>query len=84
MAYAQIAGQEKVNELVKFPIEGLDMRQYVLELKDTLEPAVYDLYGVVDHYGNLNGGHYTASVKNFVNNRWYKMNDSSCSEIGNP
>jgi hypothetical protein len=35
MAYAQIAGQEKVNELVKFPIEGLDMRQYVLELKDT-------------------------------------------------
>lgn len=56
------------------------MRPYVLTLKDSKEPILYDLYGVSNHYGSLNGGHYTACVKNIVNGRWYNMNDSSCSE----
>lgn len=30
LAYAQIMNQEKISEQVKFPIEGLDMRPYVL------------------------------------------------------
>lgn len=54
------------------------MRPYVLSLKDEPEPVIYDLYGVSNHYGSLNGGHYTASVKNCVNGSWYNMNDSSC------
>ena len=81
MAIAQIRGQEKVSESVKFPITGLDMRPYVIGLRDEPNPVLYDLYGVTEHYGSLNGGHYTACVKNFTNEKWYKMNDSSCSEI---
>jgi len=68
MAYAQIVGQEKVSELVKFPIESLDMRPYVLTLKNEPEPVLYDLYGISNHYGSLNGGHYTAYVKNCILN----------------
>lgn len=76
--------QEKVNETVKFPIEGLDMRPYCITLKDHPEPMLYDLYGVSNHYGSLNGGHYTACVKNIVNGKWYDMNDGSCSEMRSP
>jgi len=61
---AQIAGQEKVGDKVNFPIEGLDMRPYVMTLKDEPNPVLYDLYGVSNHMGSLNGGHYTAYVKN--------------------
>lgn len=70
--------QEKIGEQVKFPIDGLDMRPYVLTLQNEPEPVLYDLYGVSNHYGSLNGGHYTATVRNCVTNQWYNMNDSSC------
>ena len=80
MAYAQIVNQEKVDEIVRFPVEGLDMRPYVITLKDEPKPVLYDLYGVSNHYGGLNGGHYTACVKNFVNGKWFNMNDGSCVE----
>jgi len=56
------------------------MRPYVITLKDEPNPVLYDLYGVSNHYGSLNGGHYTAYVKNIINGKWYNMNDSSCSE----
>merc|ERR1712185_602701 len=78
MAYAQICGQEKSNELVNFPLTNLDMRSYVATLKDQPDPVLYDLYGVSNHFGSLNGGHYTASVKNPLDGQWYYMNDSSC------
>ena len=40
----------------------------------------YDLYAVCNHMGNVNGGHYTAHVKN-MNGRWYNFNDMSVSPI---
>lgn len=43
----------------------------------------YTLYGVCNHMGNMNGGHYTAYVKN-ANGKWYHYNDRSVSEIKNP
>ena len=38
----------------------------------------YDLFAVSNHYGSLNGGHYTAYAKN-VDGNWYDFNDSSVS-----
>ena len=66
MAVAQIMGNEKNGALIDYPIEGLDMRPFVLGLKNESEPVFYDLYGVSNHYGSLNGGHYTAYCKNTV------------------
>ena len=40
--------------------------------------TVYDLYAIVNHFGNLNGGHYTAYAKNPDGN-WYDYNDSQVS-----
>lgn len=42
---------------------------------------VYNLYGVSNHYGTMEGGHYTAYCKNTVYNKWYKFDDHEVSEI---
>lgn len=81
MAYAQIAQQEKVGDLVDFPVEGLDMRQYVQDqsVRDSPDPILYDLYAVSNHYGGLHGGHYTAYAYNSEAKQWFDFNDSSVS-----
>ena len=38
--------------------------------------AKYELFAVSEHSGTLGGGHYTASGRNFLNNKWYRFNDS--------
>lgn len=37
------------------------------------------MFGVVNHFGSLGGGHYTATCKNSVDNNWYYFNDGSVS-----
>lgn len=39
----------------------------------------YKIYGVVNHTGNINGGHYFSYIKN--GNRWYNYNDTRVSEM---
>ena len=48
---------EKITGFVDFPLYNLDLSPYCLS-----EPSFssYDLYAVVNHYGDVNGGHYTA------------------------
>eukprot|EP00811_Abedinium_folium_P002478 NODE_12273_length_1235_cov_4.443141.p2 GENE.NODE_12273_length_1235_cov_4.443141~~NODE_12273_length_1235_cov_4.443141.p2 ORF type:complete len:289 (+),score=89.55 NODE_12273_length_1235_cov_4.443141:39-869(+) len=48
---------EKIEGPVDFPLE-LDLRDFVRGPE--LTPAVFDLYAVVNHHGNIGGGHYTA------------------------
>lgn len=80
MAYAQICNTEKVNEPVDFPIEGLDVSEYVkMDCDAAGVSTMYDLYGIVNHFGNLNGGHYTATIKSPLDDQWYYYNDSSVS-----
>jgi len=40
------------------------------------EELIYDLYGVVNHYGSLNSGHYTACCYNNDKKSWFDFNDS--------
>ena len=46
---------------------------------DSSKPLVYELYGVINHYGSMNFGHYTAYCKN--NGKWKQYDDSKVSEI---
>ena len=71
--------REKINDVVDFPIEGLDLRNYVKReatssstVKDEPSP-IYDLYAVSQHIGGLGGGHYTAVVQNFQDKKWYEL-----------
>ncbi|XP_071315097.1 uncharacterized protein [Trachinotus anak] len=40
------------------------------------ENQTYELYAMVDHYGDLRGGHYTATVKSQDGKTWYNFNDT--------
>ncbi|KAK2595762.1 hypothetical protein QQS21_006588 [Conoideocrella luteorostrata] len=75
--------RDKIDVLVDFPIEGLDLTSRVIQKEDG-KAEVYDLIGVDDHYGGLGGGHYTAYAKNFVDGRWYNHNDSSVQVVSDP
>lgn len=37
------------------------------------QDQTYKLYAVVDHFGDLRSGHYTATIKD--DERWYNFND---------
>lgn len=41
---------------------------------------LYDLFGTVNHFGNLQSGHYVANVK--VDEHWYHCNDAHVSNAG--
>ncbi|XDG00718.1 hypothetical protein ABKA04_000333 [Annulohypoxylon sp. FPYF3050] len=68
--------RDKLELLVEFPVENLDITSRVLQKEDGKQ-EVYDLIGVDCHWGGLGGGHYTAFAKNFVDNQWYSYNDST-------
>lgn len=74
---------DKINMVVDFPIEGLDMSSFVSKQQDSSE-LIYDLIAVDNHYGGLGGGHYTASAKNFRDNKWYYFNDGRVTGISDP
>ena len=65
--------RDKVDVLVDFPIEGLDLTKRV-GCKEEGKEYIYDLFAVDNHYGGLGGGHYTAYAKNFYDGNWYDYN----------
>ena len=65
--------RDKIDVLVDYPIEGLDMTDRV-GLKEDGKEYVYDLFAVDCHFGGLGGGHYTAMAKNFYDGQWYDYN----------
>jgi ubiquitin carboxyl-terminal hydrolase 4/11 len=73
--------RDKLDVLVDFPIEDLDLTSRVVHKEDGRQ-EVYDLIAVDDHYGGLGGGHYTAWAKNFVDGQWYNYNGET-SQIAN-
>jgi len=66
--------------LVSFPLENLDLHEYVIGYKK--ESYIYDLYGICNHSGVSQGGHYTAFIKN-ANGKWYHFNDQYVTEVTN-
>jgi len=60
--------REKISTRVDFPLTGLNMREWCdeespLYQESDDEAFIYDLVGVVNHYGGMTGGHYVAMCK---------------------
>uniref|UniRef100_A0A674P1B7 ubiquitinyl hydrolase 1 n=1 Tax=Takifugu rubripes TaxID=31033 RepID=A0A674P1B7_TAKRU len=56
--------RDKINDMVDFPIRNLDLSKFCIGMKDEMQqPPVYDLYAVINHYGGMIGGHYTAYAR---------------------
>ncbi|XP_034732113.1 ubiquitin carboxyl-terminal hydrolase 8 isoform X1 [Etheostoma cragini] len=71
--------KQKLQTSVDFSLDALDLAQYVIGPKQSLKR--YSLFGVSNHYGGLDGGHYTAYCKNAPKQRWYKFDDHEVTEI---
>uniref|UniRef100_A0A8C3XIY2 Ubiquitin carboxyl-terminal hydrolase 8 n=1 Tax=Chelydra serpentina TaxID=8475 RepID=A0A8C3XIY2_CHESE len=69
--------KQKLQTSVDFPLESLDLSQYVIGPKSNLKR--FNLFS--NHYGGLDGGHYTAYCRNATKQRWYKFDDHEVSEI---
>jgi len=76
-------GSRKLNQLIDFPMTSLNMTPYLVEVQNEVDAGgeprqfIYDLYAVSNHYGSMNGGHYTAFCVNPIYNRWFVYDDES-------
>ena len=70
----------KINNTIDFPLE-LDLSPYHVLNKHQGDNDKYELYGVINHYGNCGGGHYIAMAKNFVEKQWYIFDDCEVSKL---
>lgn len=76
--------RQKLQTTVDFPLRDLsvDSTNVLPQSAYGSSPPknTYNLYAVVNHYGHLDGGHYTAFCK-LENQRWYKFDDSNVFEM---
>lgn len=71
----------KIDNYIKFPIQGLDMKRFVTVNKhetrgSSCGPTTYDLVAFIEHHGSgVGSGHYTAFCRH--DNYWFHFDDSS-------
>jgi ubiquitin C-terminal hydrolase len=74
-------GLRKMETDVSFP-EEIDFSGHV-EGPQRESSQIYRLYGVIQHFGQLNSGHYLASVYVESAKKWATFNDAYVKEMGN-
>ncbi|KAK4408742.1 Ubiquitin carboxyl-terminal hydrolase 5 [Sesamum angolense] len=72
--------KHKLDTFVNFPIHDFDLTNYVAN-KNSTRRQIYELYALINHYGGMGSGHYTAHIKLLDENRWYNFDDSHISPI---
>jgi ubiquitin carboxyl-terminal hydrolase 8 len=65
---------------VVIPLRNVSFSKYVSGYNS--EKYVYDLFGICNHSGSTDGGHYTAIVR-VADGRWFNFDDSNVSEVTN-
>jgi len=67
----------KLNWFVDFPMRELCLDDFVINPE--AKGIKFDLFAVANHMGGLSSGHYTASAKCDLTNKWYTFDDSHVS-----
>ncbi|KAM6203086.1 ubiquitin carboxyl-terminal hydrolase 50 [Rhynchocyon petersi] len=73
--------KRKLRTDIHYPLTNLDLTPYICPI--VRKHPKYNLCAVVNHFGDLDGGHYTAFCKNSVTQMWYSFDDTRVSEIPN-
>lgn len=65
--------RRKIERPIRFPLNGMN-----LQLSNG-DVVTFDLYGIINHYGTLDRGHYTAMCKvgEEEDGKWALFNDNS-------
>jgi len=71
---------KKRHTVINFPLENMSMEKYIIGYN--APSYLYDLYGVCNHHGGANGGHYTALIKG-AQGKWYEFNDTRITILQN-
>ncbi|TPX43046.1 hypothetical protein SeMB42_g04876 [Synchytrium endobioticum] len=77
--YFQGHFRNKIETVVDFPLRDLDLARSIPRIQTRSDQPVYNLYAVANHFGGLNGGHYTAMVRNGYRGEWYSFDDARVS-----
>jgi len=83
------ANIEKLENFVKFPLKGLDIRDHTsFECPHPPEDCIYDLYAAANHTGSLTMGHYLANslvaskkASGSIEESWTQFNDELVKNI---
>ncbi len=70
-------GTQKINTMISFPIDDLDLSTYTIGY-DKFESS-YKLKSIGCHMGSVNSGHYNAVCRG-RDDKWYLFDDSTVSE----
>ncbi|KAL5110730.1 Ubiquitin carboxyl-terminal hydrolase 8 [Taenia crassiceps] len=70
---------EKINSYVHFPLTGLSLSDFTKNI--AVSDCIYDLYGVINHHGSVQSGHYTAFCFDLADHRWWNFDDSRVTEL---
>ncbi len=70
----------KNNNLVNFPFQ-LQLKKYFLKTNNYHTQTNYNLFGIINHYGNMNGGHYIACCKDDNTSTWFLYDDTNVIKI---
>lgn len=73
--------RQKLQNLVEFPLVDLSLDGYRASTVTGSLDSSYDLYGVVNHNGTLEGGHYVAYCKNEEKGKWFEYDDHEVTEL---
>jgi ubiquitin carboxyl-terminal hydrolase 4/11/15 len=79
--------RSKLEMFVHFPLENFDLGEFVVTSSSSSSSShIYDLYAVINHYGGLGGGHYTAHVRRVIHNTstWYHFDDTVVTQVHDP
>ena len=68
----------KIHKIVEAPLDDFNLIKYVYGYDK--KKYIYELFGICNHSGISEGGHYTAVIKN-ANGKWYNFNDTMVNEV---
>ena len=69
---------KKINTFIEFPLTDLNIQPFI-KSEDIV--SKYDLFGVINHFGSMEYGHYTSFCLNYKDDNWYEYNDRIANKI---
>uniref|UniRef100_A0A6S8PAR9 ubiquitinyl hydrolase 1 n=1 Tax=Amphora coffeiformis TaxID=265554 RepID=A0A6S8PAR9_9STRA len=88
--FRNVLRRDKLETFVDFPVDNFDMSRHCGSTQQSTfvnehTPAIYDLFGVVNHYGRMGFGHYTAFCREWNElgemSSWSLFDDSAVSSV---